>query len=410
MSDCELIKLSNGMLVALVPCEAESVAFGLFVKSGSRHEPAKFGGISHFIEHMLFKGTPKRSPIEITRAVEGRGGNFNAFTSEESTGYYAQMPREYLAEAVDIIVDMYLNATIPETEFHREREVVLEEIKMYSDEPDAVAMENLQRALFPRSRLGAPVAGTEKTLRNLTPEDLKNYIARHYRPDNTVAVIAGCFGRDEAISILEKSFEHFRHSRVRECTSPVDFSVSTVPEVKVEKDILQTQIALGYRMFGADDERKYAASVLDALLGRGMSSRLFQEIREKRGLSYDISSRLHLFADAGMLSITAGVDSKKVDNTLLVIDREIKKLCSKKVSQAELKRTKEYLCGNFRISHERVTSKLFFYGSLLLSTRKLASPEEQVSRIMKVTSDDVISVAREIFTVNNRSLSIVASR
>ena len=152
--------LKNGLRVVYVPCEAESVAFGLFISSGSRYEEARVAGISHFIEHMLFKGTPTRRPIDITRAIEGRGGNFNAFTGEEATCYYAHLPDEYLNEAVEILGDMYLNASMPDDEFAREKQVVIEEIRMYADEPDAVAMENLQRSLFPCNPIGAPVAGS----------------------------------------------------------------------------------------------------------------------------------------------------------------------------------------------------------------------------------------------------------
>ena len=172
-------QLKNGLRVLLVPCEAESVAVGLFIASGSRHEDAKSAGISHFIEHMLFKGTPTRTPLDITQAIEGRGGNFNACTGEESTCYFAHLPCEYLVEAVDILSDMYLRATIPANEFAREKQVVIEEIKMYADEPDAVAMENLQRNLFPKSTLGAPVAGTPESLLPLKPADLKRYIKSH---------------------------------------------------------------------------------------------------------------------------------------------------------------------------------------------------------------------------------------
>ena len=188
---CEVF--SNGLRVVLVPCEAESVAVGLFIASGSRHETAKTSGISHFIEHMLFKGTPTRRPIDITRAIEGRGGNFNACTGEESTCYYAHLPCEYLGEAVDILCDMYLRATIPSDEFAREKQVIVEEIRMYADEPDSVAMENLQRALFPKSMLGAPVAGTPDSLKPMKPTDLKSYIKTHYLPQNTIAVIVGNF-------------------------------------------------------------------------------------------------------------------------------------------------------------------------------------------------------------------------
>ena len=198
--------LSNGLRVVMVPCEAESVAVGVFVRSGSRHENAETAGISHFIEHMLFKGTPTRKPIDITRSIEGLGGNFNAFTGEESTCYYMHLPSEYLADAVDILADMYLNAAIPEDEFSREKEVIIEEIRMYADDPGSVAMENLQRNLFPDSQLGASVAGSEESLRPMKASDLRKYIKSHYRADNTVVVIAGAIEPDEAMRIVNEKF------------------------------------------------------------------------------------------------------------------------------------------------------------------------------------------------------------
>ena len=364
MNNAKLTVLKNGLRVVLVPCEAESAAVGVFVSSGSRHETAKTAGISHFIEHMLFKGTPTRKPIDITRAIEGRGGNFNAMTGEEATCYYAHLPDDYLGEAVDILSDMYLRATIPEDEFAREKQVVIEEIKMYADEPDAVAMENLQRNIFPKSMLGSPVAGSEKSLGLMTPGDLKGYIKSHYRADNTVVVIAGSFDAQKAL-------------------------------------------ALGYRTFGIRDRRKYAATVLDAILGRGMSSRLFQEVREKRGLSYDIASRMQFFRDAGMFTVTAGLDASKAKLALSTIERELKKVCEKKIPAAELARAKEFLVGNFRLSHERVTSKLFFYGQTMLSFGRLMSPDEQVAGIKAVTAADVQAVAKAVFRPCNRSISWV---
>ena len=246
MSKPSFFTLDNGLRVVLVPCEAESVAFGVFVASGSRHESAKTAGISHFIEHMLFKGTPTRRPIDITRAIEGRGGNFNAYTSEECTCYYSHLPHEYLTEAIDIILDMYQNATIPDEEFHREKQVVLEEIKMYSDEPDAVAMENLQRSLFMRNRLGAPIAGSPESLGPMTPEDLRKYMASHYTPQSTLAVVAGRFDADtakrEISSRLGKAFSS-RRGCVR--SAKVDFSDSVRASVVASKDVQQTQLAIG---------------------------------------------------------------------------------------------------------------------------------------------------------------------
>lgn len=403
--------LKNGLRVVYVPCEAESVAFGLFISSGSRYEEARVAGISHFIEHMLFKGTPTRRPIDITRAIEGRGGNFNAFTGEEATCYYAHLPDEYLNEAVEILGDMYLNASMPDDEFAREKQVVIEEIRMYADEPDAVAMENLQRSLFPCNPVGVPVAGSAASLSPLKPTDLKRYVRSHYLPQNTVAVIAGHFDESAAHDVLVRTFGRFRAGRhTVPAIVPVDFSVPPVAEVSVTKDVNQAQLALGYRSFGIHDPRKYAATVMDAILGRGMSSRLFQEVREKRGLSYDISSRMQFFEDAGMFTVSAGLDRTKTAKALSTIDRELMRIRTKRVSAAELNRVKEFLIGNFKLSHEKVTSKLFFYGATMSSFGRLVMPREQVEGIAAVSAADVQDVANEILKPENRSVSWVLPR
>ena len=405
----KLVTLKNGLRVVLAPCEAQSVAFGLFVASGSRNETGKTAGISHFIEHMLFKGTPTRTPLQITQSIEGRGGNFNACTSEESTVYYTHMPYEYLEESVDILSDMYLHASLPADEFAREKQVVIEEIKMYADEPDSVAMENLQRALFPASRLGAPVAGSAESLTPMRPADLKHYIRSHYLPSNTVAVVVGRFDPDVAVKAVNARLGAFRRpAKAIACDRAL--TGKPVREVSASKDVQQAQLALGYRTFGISDPRKYAATVFDAVMGRGMSSRLFQEVREKRGLSYDIASRMQFFNDAGMWTVAAGLDAGKAKQTLATIDREIRRICTKRVSAAELRRTKEFLIGNFRLSHEKVTSKLFFYGSTLQSFGRLVEPEEQVDGIKRVTAADIQDVARAILDPANRSVSWVVPR
>lgn len=416
-SGCAEVRiLAGGMKAVFVPCEAESVAVGVFVASGSRHERPEFAGISHLIEHMLFKGTPTRRPVDITRAIEGRGGNFNAMTGEEATCYYAHLPDDYLAEAVDILADMYLRATVPDDEFEREKQVVVEEIRMYADEPDSVAMENLQRALFPGCALGSPVAGTPESLAPLKPADLRRYIRSHYRADNTVVVVVGSFEVGRALELVERAFAPLGKAK------PSSFALQSasamrIPSrrpspacVSVEKDVQQAQLALGYRTFGVADPRKYAATVMDAALGRGMSSRLFQEVREKRGLSYDISSRMQFFSDAGMFTVSAGVDPAKAARALATTDREIRRICERRMSQAELRRTKDFLVGNFRLSHERTTSKLFFYGQTMLAFGRLVTPEEQVEGIRAVTSADVQSAARSVFAPSSRSVSWVVPR
>ena len=409
----ELRSLANGVRVAFVPCEAESVAFGLFVESGSRHEAPADAGISHFIEHMLFKGTPTRRPIDISRAIEGRGGNFNACTGEESTVFYAHLPHEFLADAVDILSDMYLNALIDPGEFAREKSVVIDEIRMYADEPDQVAAENLQRALFPRNALGAPVAGTPGSLGPMTPAGMRRYIRAHYVPERTVAVVAGRFDPDVAYGLVDARLGRFRAPRSCKPVAfgaPVDFGVPVEPGNTVFRDVCQTQLAIGYRTFGLGDPRRYAATVLDAVLGRGMSSRLFQEIREKRGLSYDIGSRMQFFGDAGMFSVTAGTDPAKADQTLALVDREIGRVRDRRVPAAELERTKQFLVGNFRLSHEKVTSKMFYSGASVLSYGRLVPPAEQIEAIRAVTSEDVRAVAADMLDPRARSVCRVVPR
>ena len=374
--------LTNGASLFVYKTNTKTVSLGVFIAAGCVNENADNNGISHFIEHMLFKGTPTRKPADITRAIEGRGGNFNAFTGEESTCYYAHVPGEYLGEAVEILGDMYSNATLDAVEFEREKRVVIEEIKMYSDEPDAVAMENLQRNVFPGCPLGRPVAGSAASLEPMTPDSMRDYMRRHYRADNTLLVIAGAFDERDALGVAEKAFSWKASPKgAKRSFVPVDFGRRTVPESVVEKDVNQTQIALGYRTFGIGDARKYAMGVLDAVLGRGMSSRLFMEVREKRGLGYDISSQMHFFRLAAV--------------------RE------KKVGARELSRVKEFLTGNFRISHENVKSKMFFYGSTWLSFGRLMPPSEQVEGIKSVTADEILAVAKAVFRPENRSLSMV---
>lgn len=410
MTPASLHVLGNGLKVVLVPCEAESVAFGLFIASGSRHEDAKHAGVSHLIEHMLFKGTPTRTQLDITRAIEGRGGNFNAFTSEESTCYYAHLPSEYLAEAVEILSDMYLNASIPQDEFVREKKVVIEELKMYSDEPDVVAAENLQRSLFPKSPLGAPVGGSPQSLATMTPDTLKRYIKSHYLPQNTIAVVAGSFDESAALELMKLYLGGKRKGSKPFDSESADLAAPVVAKVQASRDVNQTQLAIGYRTFGVTDPRKYSATVMDAVLGRGMSSRLFQEVRERRGLSYDISSRMHFFRDAGMFTVTAGLDGSRLDLALKTIDRELSRMCEKRVGASELRRTKEFLVGNFRLGHEAVTAKLFFYGSTVLSFGRIVTPQEQIAGIASVTADDILATAREILRPEFRSVSTVVPK
>ena len=404
--------LPNGLKLVLVPDDhVESVCFGLFVESGSRHELPGYAGISHLIEHMLFKGTKTRSALEISQAIEGRGGNFNAYTCEESTCFFAYMPYDALPTAVDIICDMYANPAIPDGEFERERHVVLEEIKMYGDEPDSVASENLSRALFPKNALGLPIAGEAATLDKMTPQTLRDYIRRAYVPRATVAVVAGRFDPAEVRRLVEQALGGLA-DRDPLPFVPVRARPYPQKEIRAQRDVQQVQLALGYRTFGvhAPKRKKLAATVFDCLMGRTMSSRLFQSVREKHGLSYDIRSQLQFFEDVGGWCVMAGLDTGRVDLAMKTIEKEFARIRAKKPSAAEMRRTKDYLLGNFRLGLENQRARMFFFGNSVMTYGEIRSPQEMVDGIAAVTADDVLAVANEILQDKYRSVSWVTPK
>lgn len=404
--------LKNGLKLVLVPDDhVEGVCFGLFVASGSRHESPEFAGISHFIEHMLFKGTKTRSALEISQAIEGHGGNFNAYTSEEGTCFFAHMPYNCLSAAVDVISDMFANAAIPDGEFVRERGVVLEEIKMYADEPDAVASENLSRALFPGNALGLPIAGDAATLMKMSAKTLRDYIKRAYVPKATCAVVAGRFDPAVARRLVEEDLGGMKGGAPLPFV-PVRKRPRPLREIRAERDVQQVQLALGFRCFGvhASERKKCAANVFDCLMGRTMSSRLFQSVREKRGLSYDIRSQLQYFEDVGGWAVTAGLDTARVDQAVETIEKEFARIRAKAPSAAEIRRTKDYLLGNFRLGLENQRARMFFFGNCVQTYGEVRDPQDVVKGIEAVSPADVLSVANEILDDTFKSVSWVTPK
>lgn len=404
--------LENGLKLVLVPDDhVEGVSFGLFVASGSRHETPDLAGISHFIEHMLFKGTETRSALDISTAIEGQGGNFNAYTSEEGTCFFAQMPYDRLATAVDVISDMYVHAAIPDAEFARERGVVLEEIKMYADEPDSVASENLSRALFPKNALGLPIAGSAETLNAMTPGTLRAYIRRAYVPKATCAVVAGRFEADVVRRLVAQALGGLAGGEPLTFV-PMKRRPLPVREIHATRDVQQVQLALGFRCFGvhAPERKKYAANVFDCLMGRTMSSRLFQSVRERRGLSYDIRSQLQYFEDVGGWAVTAGLDTARVERAVETIEKEFARIRARRPSSVELRRTKDYLLGNFRLGLENQRARMFFFGNCVQTYGRVRDPEELVKGIAAVTEDDVLAVANEILDDRFKSVSWVTPK
>ena len=308
----------------------ESVAMGVWVGVGGRYEDKRISGVSHFIEHLLFKGTKTRSAKDISQAIEGRGGYFNAFTQEESTCYYARISTEHMRSTFAILADMYLNPKFAAEDINKERGVIIEEIMMYKDQPQHLVQEILGELLWQDHALGRPLIGTTDTVGNVSRAAILKFKATKYVADNTVVVLAGKVDHDACVKHIGELLGHVRgarkpaYPRVTKQTAQKDVRVFA-------KDIEQTHIALGIRLFGRHDSRRYALKLLSIILGENMSSRLFQVVREKHGLAYSIHSSVQLFDETGVLDIQAGVDCDRISKAIELILSEVVKFKDKPV-------------------------------------------------------------------------------
>ncbi|HOE61221.1 MAG TPA: pitrilysin family protein [Kiritimatiellia bacterium] len=403
----KITRLKNGVSVVTSAIEnAESIAMGIWIGVGGRHERRPLAGVSHFLEHMLFKGTPTRSALAVSQAIEGRGGYLNAFTQEEATCYYARLPYEYLPQAFDVLSDMYLHAAIREEDFRRERDVILEEIKMYQDLPQHVVQENLLEAMFRDHALGAPLSGNPKSLGAMSRETLLRYKARAYTPGSTVFAFAGRLDHEACVARVERAVGGQPRRRGLDFMR-VDGRVPQRRLSLTRKEIAQTHAVIGFRIFGRHDDRRYALRVLNGVLGENMSSRLFQSVRERRGLCYSINSGFQLFEETGLFTVSGGFDARRTIAALKRTAQEMRRLIDAPVGARELRRVKEYLQGTFRLGLEGVGNQMMFIGESLLNYGRVVCPEETLAGIAAVTADDVQRVAEEVFEPSRLTLSLV---
>jgi len=407
LDNVQITTLNNGVTVVTVAeADAESVSVGVWVGVGGRHEKAALSGASHFLEHMLFKGTATRSALQISQAIEGRGGYLNAFTQEENTCYYARLPYEYLPQAVDVLADMYVNAALKDEDLSRERDVILEEIKMYQDLPQHLVQEKLQEAMFKGHVLGKPLSGDEKTLAKMGRETLLGYKDRAYTPSATVFAMAGRLDHAACVACVEKAVGSVSPRRGLDFKK-VDGSVGQDRFVLVKKESTQVNAVVGFRVFGRHDDRRYALRVLNGVLGENMSSRLFQSVRERHGLCYSIQSSYQLFEETGVYAISGGFDSQRALAALKLTAKEVRRVIDTKVGAQELKRAKDYLLGTFRLGLEGTGNQMMFVGEALLNYGRMVRPEETIAGIQAVTADDVQRVAADVFNPCRMTLSLV---
>ncbi len=403
-----MTRLGNGLTVATAPQpDAESAGVGFWIRVGGRYETPEAAGASHFIEHLLFKGTPTRSAQAISQAVEGRGGYLNAYTQEECTCYYARLPHEFQFEAFEVLADMYLNAKLAPADVARERAVILEELKMYRDQPQSVVQEQLSEAVWAGHPIGVPLVGNERSLANLTRDALDAFRRSHYLPGRTIVVFAGRVDHDACVARVAKRMGGCRDGSALRAR-PVTAKTRQEPIRLTRREIEQAHLAIGFRTpFSRHDSRRVPLRMLNSLLGENMSSRLFQTVREKHGLAYSIHSNYQLFNDTGVLVIAAGLDRGRADRALRLIAREIDRVRSKAVGAAELRRTKDYLLGSFRLGLEGTGGRLSWVGESLAQYGRLLNPNEFIDQVRSTTAEDVRAVAEAVFDPKRMTLSLV---
>jgi predicted Zn-dependent peptidase len=405
--NAQLTTLPSGLRIAT--CEvphAETSAIGIWAGVGGRHEPANLNGISHFIEHMLFKGTSRRSARRIMEEVEGVGGDMNAYTSEERTCYYAAAAGEFFPRLCDVLCDLYLNPKFALQDIERERGVICEEILMYHDEPSSHVQEILNGHFWPDHPLGRPLTGTPDTVESMQRDDFLSYRATHYHAGSTVVSAAGKIRHEEVIARASKLLENIPSRK------PIDYAKAPGhlrrPRVASERrDIQQTQLALGLPGPSHHDSRRYALQILNVILGGNASSRLFQELRERRGLCYSVSAHPSGFNDTGMLNISLGLEQRNVEKSLRLILSTFEDLKKRPVRCAELKRAKEYAVGTSRMSLERISTQNMRLGGSVLVYGKIIDPEEIHSRLRAVTCEEVQKAAEDFLDPRRATAAIV---
>jgi len=399
--------LDNGLrLITYTMPRMESVSIGIWVRVGGRYESKDVKGIAHFLEHLMFKGSKKYSCRQIKELIEGVGGMLNGFTSEESTCYYARLPATKQIQALDILLDMVLNPLLNPKDIEKERFVILEEIKMYKDLPQSYVHELLDELLWPEHPLGLPITGEKETVSKLRREDFISFQKRCYTSSNIVIAACGKLEQQKILKRLKSALGGFKAS-VENTFIPA-LGYEQKPKFRIlKKRTAQTHLAMGCYGINRDHPDKHIISLLHIALGANMSSRLFSEVREKRGLAYEIGTQIKGFADTGTFLIRAGVDNAKIYEAVEVIIKELAKIKDRLVSGSELRRAKEFYIGQLKLALEGTLEHMFWIGEPTLHLNKTYHLARILKEVEKITPDDLKRVARSIFKPDAMRLAII---
>ncbi len=401
--------LPNGVRVVseFIP-SVRSVSVGIWVNTGSRDEERQESGISHFIEHMVFKGTARRRMHQIARSMEAVGGYLNAFTSKEYTCYYARALDEHLARAVDIVCDLVLQPLLPEKELEREKDVVIEEMKMYEDNPEDLIFDRFEEVLYGEHPMGRPVIGYPETVMVFSRPQLLAYLETQYTPDRMVLAVAGNVNHERLVRLAQKAFARTDRPIAARRRMPVN---GAAPRHLVEeRPTQQAHLVVGRRAYDVHHPNRAALSVLNTILGGGMSSRLNQNIREKYGYCYNIYSFLNLYSDTGDFGVYMGTDPSKVDRAKKLIYREFEKLTRKPVSHRMLAQAVSQVKGSIMLGLESMGSRMMRLGREELYFEKIFTLDEVLEQLEAVTPERVLEVARDLLRPERFSSVVLMPR
>lgn len=402
------VVLDNGLRLVYenIPY-VRSVSVGIWVGTGSRNENKKNNGISHFIEHMLFKGTTTRTARDIAECIDAIGGQINAFTGKECTCYYAKTLDTHLNIALDVLSDMFFNSKFETEDMTVEKKVVIEEIGMYEDTPEELVHDIFSEMVWDGNPLGYPILGTEKCIKKFSKKAIKEYMSEYYTPYNTVVSVAGNFNEDKLVDYARKYFGSWKFSgEFAPSHQPVEFKINR--DIR-QKDTEQVHLCMGFEGIEHGHDDVYPLLAINNIFGGGMSSRLFQNIREKQGLVYTIYSYPSTYIGAGLFVIYAGMNPEYLQKVIDITKSEIDLLLSKGISQDELNKSKDQLKGNYILGLESTNSRMNSIGKSELMLGKVHTPEDILNKMDKIQLDNVHDVIQKIFRYDNMSISAVGN-
>lgn len=399
------ITLRNGVRVVAERIDhVRSAAIGVWIGNGSRFESAEQNGISHFIEHMIFKGTEKRTARHIASMMDAMGGQSNAFTTKDCTCYYMKVLDTHLHTAAELLADMFLCSSFADEDIELERGVVLEEIDMYEDTPEDVATEKLFEACYEGTALGRPILGTEETLARMDSKALHDYVKKNYHPEDTVVALSGSFS-DADLNYICELFGEMQGSE-RNQIEPAHYQ----PRVVIRsKEIEQNHLCLGFPGLPLLDDKRYAYQLMNAIIGGGMSSRLFQTVRERNGMCYSIYSFPSSHVDTGMFSIYVGLGQEDEAKAAKLICNVLRDFCAEGPTREELSRCREQLKSNLLMGLESTNARMHHLGRYELFTDHVVSSDELVAAYDAVTADQVRALANEVFRFDQASICAVGN-